>query len=102
MTSGSLSLSQSILTLLRRDFDQGIGLARVETMYEAARVIGDQVRHVSDIDRAALEKDDYRFNVNFIIGGQIKGQAARLVPRLPAGQPAVRLGGFAVFADRRA
>lgn len=87
MTSGSLSLSQSILTLLRRDFDQGRGLARVETMYEAARVIGDQVRHVSDMDRAALEKDDYRFNVNFIIGGQIKGGPHDLYLVYPQGNP---------------
>ncbi len=87
MTSGSLSLSQSILTLLRRDFDHGVGLATVETMYEAARVIGDQVRHVSDIDRAALEKDDYKFNVNFIIGGQIKGQPHDLYMIYPQGNP---------------
>ena len=58
LTSGSLSLTQSILTLLRRDFEQGAGLAAAPSMYDAARVIGEQVRRVSDMDRAALERDD--------------------------------------------
>ncbi len=87
MTSGSLSLSQSILTLLRADFELGLGLAQVDTMYEAARVIGDQVRHVSDLDRAALEKDDFRFNVNFIVGGQIAGKPHDLYLVYPQGNP---------------
>src|SRR5205807_693414 len=55
LTSGSLSLTQSTLTLLRRDFEAGKGLAAAPTLYDAARVIGEQVRRVSDMDRAALE-----------------------------------------------
>src|SRR5437763_3711681 len=64
LSSGSLSLSQSILTLLRRDFERGAGLASAPTLYDAARVIGEQVRHVSDLDRAALERDQCPFNVH--------------------------------------
>src|SRR5271155_4008363 len=55
LSSGSLSLTQSILTLLRRDFDAGRGLAQAPSLYDAARVIGDTVRKVAEIDRAALE-----------------------------------------------
>jgi putative proteasome-type protease len=44
LTSGGLSLSQSVLTLLTRDFDEGLGLARVSTFYEAARQVGAKVR----------------------------------------------------------
>lgn len=87
LASGSLSLTQSIITLLRRDFENGKGLAQAEMMYDAARVIGDQVRRVSDIDREALEKDDYKFNVHFIIGGQIKGQPHDLYLIYPQGNP---------------
>jgi putative proteasome-type protease len=87
LSSGSLSLTQSILTLLRRDFDAGKGLASVGSLYDAARVIGEQVRRVSDIDRAALERDDYRFNVNFILGGQIKGEEPNLILIYPQGNP---------------
>src|SRR5438270_1864713 len=56
LASGSLSLSQSILTLLRRDFDAGRGLATAPSLYDAARVVGEQMRRVSDLDRPSLER----------------------------------------------
>jgi putative proteasome-type protease len=87
VTSGSLSLSQSVLEGLRRDFDRGAGLATAESMYEAARAVGDQVRRVSDLDRAALERDAYQFNVNLLIGGQIRGGAPALYLIYPQGNP---------------
>jgi putative proteasome-type protease len=87
LASGSLSLTQSILTLLRRDFEAGKGLAVAPTLYDAARVIGEQVRKVSDIDRAALEKDEYKFNVHFVLGGQVKGDPPGLMLIYPQGNP---------------
>jgi putative proteasome-type protease len=87
LTSGSLSLTQSILTLLRRDFDEGKGLASAASVYDAARVIGEQIRRVSDMDRAALERDEYRFNVNFLLGGQVKGEPPNLILIYPQGNP---------------
>src|SRR5947207_2001449 len=85
--SGSLSLTQSILTLLRRDFDEGKGLAKAPTIYDAARVVGEVVRKVSDMDRAALERDDYKFNVHLLLGGQVKGQPPDLFLIYPQGNP---------------
>src|SRR4051812_5072547 len=87
LTSGSLSCSQSILTLLRKDFDEGKGLATVSSMYEAARIAGEKVREVSDSDREPLERDDYKFNVHLLIGGQIKGQEQALYLIYPQGNP---------------
>jgi putative proteasome-type protease len=87
MCSGSLSLSQSVLTLLNRDFDLGTGLAKAATMYDAARVVGDQVRRVAAIDRPDLEQDGYRYNVHFILGGQIRGEVHRLYVIYPQGNP---------------
>jgi putative proteasome-type protease len=87
LTSGSLSLTQSVMSQLRSDFDQGKGLAVAANFYEAARVIGNEIRHVSDLDRAALEKDDYRFNVHILLGGQIKGEAPGLYLVYPQGNP---------------
>jgi len=78
LCSGSLSLSQSVITLLERDFEQGKGLALAPTMYDAARVIGEQIRLVGTIDRPALERDGYRYNVHVILGGQVRGEAHRL------------------------
>ncbi len=87
LASGSLSLTQSVITMLRRDFDQGQGLAAVPTLYEAAREIGNQVRAVSDLDRAALERDDLKFNLHLLLGGQISGEKPNLYLIYPQGNP---------------
>lgn len=87
LASGSLSLTQSVITLLRRDFELGNGLAKAPSLYDAARVIGDQVRRVSDIDRAALERDEYKFNVHLLLGGQVKNQRPNLMLIYPQGNP---------------
>src|SRR5512135_355885 len=54
LTSGSLSCSQSAITMLRHDFEHGQGLAAAESMYDAARAVGAQVRAVAQVDRQAL------------------------------------------------
>ena len=53
LTSGSLSCAQSVITLLQAEFQLGEGLAKAPSMYDAARVIGAQIRRVADMDRAA-------------------------------------------------
>jgi putative proteasome-type protease len=87
LTSGSLSLTQSVLTLLRKDFNDGKGLAAAETFYDAVRIVGDCVRRVAEMDRAPLEKDEYAFNINLLVGGQIKGEATQLYLIYPQGNP---------------
>lgn len=87
LTSGSLSLTQSVITLLRRDFDQDQGLAVAPSLYDAARVIGEQIRRVSAMDREALERDDYRFNTHLLLGGQIGQETPNLYLIYPQGNP---------------
>ena len=87
LSSGSLSCTQSVITLLRRDFDEGKGLAQAPSLYDAARVIGEEIRRVADMDRAALERDDFKFNVNLILGGQVRGEAPGLFLIYPQGNP---------------
>jgi putative proteasome-type protease len=87
LTSGNLSLSQSVVTLLRRDFNKGAGLAAAGALYDAARVVGDQVRRVSDMDRAALERDKYPFNTYLLLGGQVRGEVPDLYLIYPEGNP---------------
>ncbi|HEX8522015.1 MAG TPA: hypothetical protein VF669_07140 [Tepidisphaeraceae bacterium] len=87
LSSGSLSLTQSVITHLQRDWDAGGGLAKAPSMYDAARAIGAQVRKVSDIDRDHLEQDDYKFNVHFLLGGQVKGSPPELFLIYPQGNP---------------
>src|SRR5882724_3704827 len=87
LSSGSLSCTQSIITLIQRDFDQGKGLAQAPSLYDAARIIGEQVRRVSDMDRDALERDDFKFNVNLVLGGQVRGESPGLFIIYPQGNP---------------
>jgi putative proteasome-type protease len=86
-TSGSVSLSQSVMTLLRQDFDAGRGLAQVDSLYAAARCVGEQVRRVAELDRAALEHDQIAFNVHLLLGGQLRGQEPDLYMIYPQGNP---------------
>ncbi len=87
LTSGGLSLSQSVLAVINGDFHSGRGLASALTMYDAARCVGDAVRAVALRDRDHLEKDQIPFNVNFIIGGQIGHQPHELYMIYPQGNP---------------
>ncbi len=87
LVSGSLSLSQSVMNLLRASFDAGEGLAQAGSMYEAAREVGQAVRQVSDMDRASLERDSYNFNVHLLLGGQVKGEPPRTFLIYPQGNP---------------
>jgi putative proteasome-type protease len=87
LTSGSVSLTQSVITLLRRDFEQGRGLAAAPSLYHAARVVGDQVRRVSELDRAALEQDDFQFNLHLLLGGQVGREPPNLYLVYPQGNP---------------
>lgn len=87
LSSGSLSVTQSVLTLLRREFDQGRGLAAASTFYDAARIVGEQVRRVADLDREALERDKIGFNVNLLVGGQIGAEKPNLYLIYPQGNP---------------
>ena len=87
LTSGSLSLTQSVVTLLEEEFRRGRGLAGASTMYEAARAVGACVRAVSDMDRDALAKDDYSFNVHLLLGGEVAGGEPELYLIYPQGNP---------------
>jgi len=46
-----------------------------DKLYMAVNDFGEQIKRVSDEDREALAKSGYRFNLNAIVGGQLKGDA---------------------------
>jgi putative proteasome-type protease len=87
LCSGSLSLSQSVINLAKAAFHAGEGLAQSRSIYEAARDLGDCVRQVAELDRAALERDNYSFNVHLLLGGQVRGEAPGLYMIYPQGNP---------------
>ncbi len=87
LSSGSLSLTQSVLTLAQQEFERGEGLAVVPNFYQAARCIGEHIRTIDKMDRQYLEKDHIAFSVNFILGGQIKGESPQLYLIYAQGNP---------------
>ncbi|MBL8798143.1 MAG: peptidase [Planctomycetia bacterium] len=87
LTSGSLSVCQSILTLVRNEFQSGHGLASVDSLYDAARCVGEHVRKVAELDREALERDKIAFNPNLLLGGQVRGEPPDLYLIYPQGNP---------------
>jgi putative proteasome-type protease len=82
-TSGNLSLSQSVLSLLNEgilnpETGQVETLLNVPTMLAAAHLIGRAMRKVYEIDGAALEEHGLHFDMKVLLGGQIGEQELRL------------------------
>lgn len=79
-TSGSLSLTQSVLTLVRKElkFQETVNLHTCATLYEVARYIGSKIRQIHEQDRAWLKQDGIDFKCSFLLGGQIKGEDPEL------------------------
>lgn len=79
-TSGSLSLTQGVITQLEKDIQNqaSINLYNCISLYDVARYIGNKIREMHDRDRAWLKKDGIDFSCRFLIGGQIKGESPAL------------------------
>ena len=89
-SSGNLSISQSVVSMLNEGIENPDGgeietLMNAPTMFQAAQRIGDAVRRVHDIEGPALEAADVKFDVSFLFGGQIKGDKLRLYMIYSAG-----------------
>jgi len=89
-SSGNLSISQSVVSMLNEGMENPATgevetLRNAPTMFQAASRIGRAVRHVHDIEAAALEANEVKFDVSFLFGGQIKGDKLRLYMIYSAG-----------------
>ena len=89
-SSGNLSISQSVVSMLNEGIENPEGgesatLMNAPTMFQAAQRIGDAVRRVHHIEGPALEAADVKFDVSFLFGGQIKGDKLRLYMIYSAG-----------------
>jgi putative proteasome-type protease len=87
LSSGSLSLTQSVMTRLEHEFRSGRGRAAVASFYDAARCVGGHVRDVAALDREFLERDKIGFAVNLLVGGQIRGEPPQLYMVYAQGNP---------------
>jgi putative proteasome-type protease len=96
-SSGNLSITHSVLALIEEDLAQArcsnveggkeekSNLLNRPSLFETARYVGLKIREVDARERAALEKDDFRFNVHFLVGGQIKGLPPQIYYVYPQG-----------------
>ncbi|WP_417671528.1 peptidase [Roseibium sp.] len=89
LSAGNLAVTQAVISLLSEHIhNAGEGrptLMTVETMFQAARLVGSAVREVREIDGEALATSADNFFVTFILGGQIKGEDPRLFQIYSAG-----------------
>ena len=89
-SAGNLSISQSVVSMLREGWenpDTGAmeTLMNAPTMFQAAQRVGRTLRYIYDVEGKALEASDVKFDVSFLLGGQIKGERPRLFMLYSAG-----------------
>jgi len=91
LSSGNLSITQSITALIERDLvrceEDGTSacLLNQHGMYETVRYLGERVREVYAVDGEALNRAGLLFNVNLIFGGQIAGGPPQVFQVYPEG-----------------
>jgi putative proteasome-type protease len=83
LTAGNLAVTQAVISGLNEQIsgtadEGGNSLFSVPTMFQAARLIGDHIRNVREIDGPALEANNGVFAASFILGGQIMGEPPRM------------------------
>ncbi len=91
LSAGNLSISQSVREILQieqlkeHEDAEPITIWNAKSMFDAARVLGQAVRHVYDRDAEALQQAGVDFNVSLLFGGQIRGEGMRLFQVYSAG-----------------
>ena len=88
LTAGNLSLGQGVVNLLREGIEsEGTPetLLTVPSMFRAAQLVGEAIRHVYHIDGPALQEQNVSFDVSILLGGQLKGRSMRLFQVYSAG-----------------
>jgi putative proteasome-type protease len=68
MTSGLRSVRDKAIIY----FDEILETSEFSKLYQAVNAFGKQVRRVAEEDRVTLEKAGFKFDLNTIIGGQLK------------------------------
>jgi putative proteasome-type protease len=87
LTAGNLAVSQAVMHVLHEEavHAEQASLYTVETLFDAAVLVGDALRVVHRRDAEAFKEHGIEFNASFILGGQIRGEAPRLFSIYAAG-----------------
>ena len=81
LTSGNLAMTQGVINLLDRQARAPEGtrtLWNVETMYDAAQIVGAALREMHRRDASFLAESNIEPHSELIVGGQIAGEPQRL------------------------
>ena len=81
LSSGNLSITQNAVNVLEqrgRVTDGEATLWNATSMFDVARLLGDALREVKDRDGPYLQQNNIETHANFLVGGQIQGETARL------------------------
>lgn len=87
LTAGNLAVSQAVVHELDEEIrhPERPSLHTVGSMFDAAALVGAAVRKVHERDAEAFNNHGIEFNASFILGGQIRGETARLFSVYAAG-----------------
>ena len=81
LSSGNLAITQGVVNLLDRHQHAAEGtptIWNVDSMYDAATLVGDALREMQRRDGPHLLQSNIDASANLIVGGQVKGEAMRL------------------------
>jgi putative proteasome-type protease len=83
-SAGNLASTQSVISLLQKAIHQGDKhLLNVESLFDAAELVGKTVRQV--IERDSGQNQGIDFGCNILLSGQIRGEEPRLFHIYPQG-----------------
>ena len=87
LTAGNLAVTQAVIAQLEEGLEDAPSetLYTVESLFEAAKMVGHALRNVRDRDEEYLRAEDSSASATFIVGGQIKGRRMRLFQVYSAG-----------------
>jgi putative proteasome-type protease len=81
LSSGNLAMTQGVVNLLDRHQHAAEGartIWNVDSMYDAAVIVGDALREMQRKDGPYLMQNNIDAGANLLVGGQVKGEAMRL------------------------
>lgn len=89
MTAGNLAITQSVVGHLRaaieRNLEDSKHLHNVDSLFEAAGLVGAELRAAFERDAEYLKNHNIDFSASILLGGQIKGEKPRLFNVYAAG-----------------
>jgi putative proteasome-type protease len=87
LTAGNLAITQSVVNSLKLKLTDADSkhLHNVDSLFEAAGIVGDELRAAFERDGEHFKSHNIEFNASILVGGQIKGEKPRLFNVYAAG-----------------